>query len=434
MMRSAACLPLLLLSLGFPAGEGFILRPVNPPVEERYRETMLPADVDKDGDMDFFSGESRGSPTWWFERRPEGWKRRPVSDSNVADVGGVAMDVDGDGWIDKLTSGLWYRNPGFPAGGLADSASAPPFGICRYSSLQYLHDIYPADFDGNGRMDVLTIHSGGIFWFRAPPPDSACGEWEERAVIAYPEPRQDHGGIAAGDLDGDGDPDVSRMDRWYENADGKGGAWIEHADIPLDPVRPGYWGLAGRALIADVDGDGHNDLVEAECDLANGRIFWFSNQGGKGLAWEPHLIKDSVDGQDFHSLILRDFDGDGDSDLFSAGAGSSAAEPKAYLWENLDGKGGSWREHALPGQGLQFHDAAGADMDGDGDIDILSNDWATGAQFYLANQRFPDPGAGLHRSVGGARPKLRKAPAHKAAFPHRGLWRGADGRSLEPAR
>ena len=31
-----------------------------------------------------------------------------------SDVGLAALDVDGDGWVDLVCSGVWYRNPGKP--------------------------------------------------------------------------------------------------------------------------------------------------------------------------------------------------------------------------------------------------------------------------------------------------------------------------------
>ncbi len=427
-------MPILLSFAGAEAAiSAFALRTISP-AGVNYRETLLPADIDKDGDMDFFSGQGRGAPSWWFERRPDGWKRRLVSDSNVADVGSVVLDVDADGWPDKVTSGFWYRNPGFPAGGLAADAPDRAFDPCRYTPQEFVHDIISADIDGDGRMDVLSIDYDGIRWFRVPPPDSACGEWQARLINGPTLPLQQHGGIAAGDLDDDGDLDVARMDRWYENRDGKGGEWIEHLNIPLDPVRQGDYGLSGRALIADLDRDGHPDLVESESDIRNGRVFWFSNSGGKGDKWEAHMLKDSLDGQDFHSLILGDFDGDGDVDLFSAGGGLSDSAPKAYVWENLDGEGGSWKEHVVLEGPLQIHDAAGVDMDGDGDLDVLAKDWAGGSHFYLENQAVPNPGAGVLRPAPPGRAPTRKSPAWKAAFPDGGRWRRADGRLLPPWR
>lgn len=385
----------------------FSFRPISPSSEAFYRETLLPDDIDGDGDLDFFSGEGRGGRQFWFENPGRGagaWERRPVHDSNEADVGAALMDVDGDGRMDKVSSAWWYRNPGFAGAG----GKERPFAGCRYGGSAYLHDLYPADMDGDGRPDLLAVDYDGIRWYEIPR-DSACRAWTEHKVNGYSDVAQ-HGGIAAGDLDGDGDLDISRLNLWFENADGKGKAWKEHAGPDFGTLWDGGWGLSGRALIHDLDGDGHRDLIQAECDLPNGRVAWFSNRGGKGLEWVPHPVKDSTDGQDFHSLALADFDGDGDLDLFSSGAGQSARTPTAYAWENLDGKGGAWKEHRLD-SGKAAHEAVAADVDGDGDADILAKTWGPGGQYWLENRRIVLPDGirrGARRDV--KRPGSRPAP------------------------
>ena len=57
-------------------------------------------DIDQDGDLDFVSGRQFGT-LFWFENRPAaGWPQHLIGDNARTDVGGVAFDVDGDGWID----------------------------------------------------------------------------------------------------------------------------------------------------------------------------------------------------------------------------------------------------------------------------------------------------------------------------------------------
>jgi hypothetical protein len=65
--------------------------------------------------------------------------------------------------------------------------------------------------------------------------------------------------LAAGDLDGDGDPDLAaasfstRTVRWYRN-DGSAG----FVGFEIDQDQESY-----QALVTDVDGDGRNDIVVA---------------------------------------------------------------------------------------------------------------------------------------------------------------------------
>ena len=42
-----------------------------------------------------------------------------------------------------------------------------------------------------------------------------------------------------------------------------------------------------------------------------------------------------------------------------------------YVWENVDGKGQRWAKHVIV-IGLGGHEAAAADLDGDGDLDIVT--------------------------------------------------------------
>ena len=48
------------------------------------------------------------------------------------------------------------------------------------------------------------------------------------------------------------------------------------------------------------------------------------------------------------------------------------------MWENLDGKGGSFERRTIL-EGLGAHNAVVADLDGDGDPDIVSKEFAPAA-------------------------------------------------------
>src|SRR5262249_57878942 len=75
------------------------------------------ADLDRDGDLDFVCGGRIPRPErlYWFEYRgPDDWVRHHVGTDYRSDVGLAALDVDGDGRIYLVCSGVGDRNPGQP--------------------------------------------------------------------------------------------------------------------------------------------------------------------------------------------------------------------------------------------------------------------------------------------------------------------------------
>ena len=186
------------------------------------------------------------------------------------------------------------------------------------------------------------------------------------------------------DMDKDGDMDIVSGQAWYENVTGSGTEWIEHKNLDLGEEQK--YGIGVRTWVGDINRDGAVDVVQSEADHPDGRVAWFENDG-KGN-WTRHMIKDKGTGQDFHSLIVADFDLEGDWDICSGGGPLSQQPQKVYIWENLlEGSSDppQWRERLLAD--IPCHEAVGADVDGDGDIDICTKPWTTGkAHYYLGNQ------------------------------------------------
>src|SRR5918992_2031366 len=82
---------------------------------DSYGQTSL-VDVDRDGDLDFVTGgRDPKKHVFWFEHQgPDKWVRHVLGVNHPSDVGGAAFDIDGDGWIDHVSGGAWYRNTGKP--------------------------------------------------------------------------------------------------------------------------------------------------------------------------------------------------------------------------------------------------------------------------------------------------------------------------------
>jgi hypothetical protein len=338
------------------------------------------ADIDRDGDLDWVTGKAHhaGHDVWWFEyQAPDRWIRHFMGKGNT-DVGGSTFDVNGDGWIDHLSGSKIFINPTTP--------KTKEFKVYEIGAINS-HDSEFADINGDGKMDAIAnSDKEGLFWYEIP--DDPTQPWISHPIATIQD-HKIHGGVspkAVADLDGDGDNDVVTGQVWYENVDGKALTWKPHKTIDFGEEH--RYGIALKTWVIDLDHDGDMDFVQAEADNPDGRVAWFENDGKAN--WTRHIIKDKGDGQDFHSLIVADFDNDGDMDVFSGGGPLSSKKPqKGYIWENRAGKGKRpttdlWKEHIIAHK--PFHEAVGGDVDGDGDIDICSKPWSTGNEhIYLRN-------------------------------------------------
>ncbi|MCI0345917.1 MAG: VCBS repeat-containing protein, partial [Chloroflexi bacterium] len=141
-----------------------------------------------------------------------------------------------------------------------------------------------------------------------------------------------------------------------------------------NPAGAGAWtetpvgALAGcRALeLGDPDRDGDLDLLATS---GVGTASWWDNEGGDGAAWSERALTTADDHND---VLAADLDGDGDRDL--VGADLSAAQ--LTLFENASsarsGELGlrNWFFYGVP-TGGDLSDLAHADLDGDGLLDIV---------------------------------------------------------------
>jgi hypothetical protein len=180
---------------------------------------------------------------------------------------------------------------------------------------------------------------------------------------------------ASPDLDGDGDLDVVRADTWFENADGKGGRWVTHQNIPMG--RKGPFGVCVRTAVLDLEGDGKTEIVIADADITDSKVAVLRNADAKGGRWEKIPVPQSFTYGSLHALAVADMNGDGKPDIIANEQEellpAGRENPRWIIWENLGGL--KFREHVILDAKLGGHELQVGDVDHDGDIDIVSKPW-----------------------------------------------------------
>jgi hypothetical protein len=327
-------------------------------------------DLDEDGDVDVVTG------AWWYENPGTNdgqWPRHELGEPlrNQA----IVADLDGDDHLDVLgTEGVGSTaNADFAfarGGGRGDLDVTAPVASAEGDFLQ---GACVARFDPDGPLQVaLSWHQPGRgIQLLTVPADPGAEPWSWEQIETF---SQDEA-LSCGDIDGDGDGDLLLGTRWLRN---DGGSWSVEVVSEVD-------GAPDRNRLADIDGDGRVDAVVGfEAISVEGTLAWYRQPESLAEPWAEQVIADDVVGP--MSVGVADLDADDDPDIV-VGEHNLARPDDARLlvYENTDGVGTSWRAH-LVHRGDEHHDGAElADVDGDGDLDILSIGWGHGRVVLYEN-------------------------------------------------
>ena len=306
-------------------------------------------------------------------------------------LGAETLDVDRDGHVDVVINNVWFRNPGN-----LESKPDDLWQINEYGGGG--HDIVTADIDNDGHPDLVTYNGDEVFWF------DYSNNMEKVTVGSG---GKNHGGIApkgAGDLNGDDRVDIVIPGYWFENPGDDGGSWKRHK-WPHEPILNATYGTSIRAWVVDLNNDGKNDIVYSDCDTGHSHVFWIENKGN-GADWVRHPLPDpptapgDVEGTgSFHSLGVADFDLDGDLDIFAGEQEDSTMtgrdpllpmkppglKERGVIWMNSGTANPSFTPVVIHVDNPGWHDARLGDVDGDGDIDIVSKVWNKDGDKYHAD-------------------------------------------------
>lgn len=341
-------------------------------------EALLVSDFDGDGLPDLVTAKNPGSNLVWILERDYSFYMPGLPYGPGAEAL-CAADFDRDGDLD-FASG----NPGAPNvlwsnagdGTFAPGAIGDP--LTAHNTL----DLVAADLDLDGDSDLVEVGSGseGLYTLE----NDGVGSFQQVAAGALTPGTQR--ALRAEDLDQDGDADLLvvlgglKSEVWWNVA-----AALQRSAVQL----PATGGVA--AAVGHLDGDGDLDVLLGDLGGAD-RLLWGSSQAGFGSVGFQQT------GQVFfprpsEDLALADFDVDGDLDFAVANDG--------YLNQSYVNDGAAFftLKGFFGGAESSTRAIASADVDGDGQSDLVTGDRFVVPSIQVLLHAF-DGFFGLHDAFG----------------------------------
>ncbi len=294
----------------------------NPPAKERPQITSAKfTDLDGDGEKDdIVVTDNNSSEVTWLRKQGEEWIETRLA--NIpAPVNSTAFDFDGDGDNDLAISSMGFMHP----------------------NDEMIGEFHLLIKQGDGNFEQHQMVKGS-------PRITDC---------------------AAADFDGDGDTDfVLAMFGWRYT----GGIALLEQTAPMKFQLKEIIAINGcmRVMTNDADKDGRPDFI-ALITQQHEAIVQFTNKGG-GQFTSKFIARANHPSFGSSSIDLVDLDQDGDEDILYTNGDmmDENPEPKPYhgvRWLENNGLGSYQLNHlaGMPG----CYCAKAADMDGDGDLDIV---------------------------------------------------------------
>jgi len=332
-----------------------------------YSFGLAVADLTGDGSLDITAADADGRALYWFQNDGQGHfirhhiqRDHPKERLERHAIG----DINGNGHLDVVcVENLTGDLYWLENNGTPQDGQLWTLHEITVGGLAFAYDVDLADFNGNGYLDVAASGWKGneIAIFENP---GVNGLWTKHPLDdKMAEART----IRVADFTDNGRPDILAtgadvpLVAWYENPGQLGAPWPKYI-IDADTPRPSH----GHPI--DLTGNGQFDVVMA-CgqNSAGGHVVWYENPGDPRGPWTRHTICVSL--PNAFEAFAADIDGDGQIEVIVAVWGP---EGGIYLFHQDGDPRSLWHKQPVRENWVRANQVLVADLTGDGRLDILA--------------------------------------------------------------
>ena len=249
-----------------------------------------------------------------------------------------AVDFDGDGDVDIVSSTRWLENTGLET-----------FSVHMFANSPYYFDMKVYDLDDDGDMDMIGSTYNSILWMK--------NDGEMNFDVVNITSSGNATSLSIGDVNVDNIPDILITEN--DGHQPKGVSWlIGNGDgtFTREVVTSNFM---ANAVVADINLDSYPDVIASD----EKSLYWFYNYGS---GWNHRKIF-TTDAQYLNSFALVDIDNDHRFDIVTS-------EGKTVSLVQFQSDGITFSPRVIDVSSYSdFGQLSIGDFDGDGNQDIITN-------------------------------------------------------------